>query len=400
MSALRDFFNRRAREPDHKRSEGDLQSWMLQRYDSESSFPTGYVSLADCPEVGTGIMRVAQMVSMMSIRLKRNGDNGDIREHNGLERLIDIEPTGGLYPRQMWIHSIVEDMLRHGNAYVMPITKGGLIDEVRKLAYDDVSVTHHKYDYDISVNGHCVERSEVLNFPYNPDPAKPWKGRGLMVLPSVAKALVQSRETANGLRENPVPPIIVKVNGLIKELQDDDGRDKLEKRYLTRKRKGAPWIVPGEAIDVKELKPLSIKDLAIPEAMALDTRLVAAIVGVTPYMLGIGNFDRNAHNNMVATTLPPITQVIEQVLTAGILRMNDLHFTLDYMKLISYDPENIRAYMFDGKDRGIFNVNECRAVLGYEPIPGGDEYTALENYIPIDQLSKQKKIKGGEEEDE
>ena len=399
MSALRDFFNRRAREPSRRRSSNDLTSFLLETSVSDSSFPTGYVSLADCPEVVTAIMRVAQMISTMSIRLKRNGENGDMREHNGLERLVDIEPTGGLYPRQIWIQSIVEDMLTKGNAYVMPITEEGLINELRKLDYSDVSVESGKYDYTISVLGRKVDRTEVLNFPYNPDPAKPWKGRGLMVLPAVAKALVQSRETANGLRENPVPPIIVKVNGLIKELQTEEGRDKLEARYLTRRGRGKPWIVPGEAIDVKELKPLSIKDLAIPEAMELDTKLVAAIVGVTPYMLGVGNFDRNAHNNMVATTLPPITQVIEQVLTAGLLWKRELHFVLDYMKLISYDPENIRSYMYDGKDRGVFNTNECRAALGYEPIPGGDEYTALENYIPADRAGDQKKLKeGGEEE--
>lgn len=399
MSALRNFFNRRAREPSRKRDNNELMSYLLERKVEGSSFPTGYVSLADCPEVATAIMRVAQMVSTMSIRLKRNGANGDTREHNGLERLVDIEPTGGLYPRQMWVQSIVEDMLVEGNAYVMPITKDGYIEELRKLDHSDVTVTSDKYDYEISVLGRKVDRDSILNFPYNPNPAKPWVGRGLMVLPAVAKTLVQSRETANGLRENPLPPIIVKVNGLIKELQTDEGRSKLEERYLTRKEKGKPWIVPGEAIDVKELKPLSIKDLAIPESMELDTKLVAAIVGVTPYMLGADSFNKDAHNNMVATTLPPITQVIEQVLTAGLLWKEELHFVLDYMKLISYDPESIRSYMYEGKDRGVFNVNECRAVLGYEPIPGGDEYTMLENYIPASMAGKQKKLKeGGEEE--
>lgn len=396
MSAIKDFFNRRAREPSQKRSENEaFTAFITGNASGASAFPSGYRSLADCPEVQTAIMRVAQMVSIMPIRLKRNGEHFDTRESNGLERLVDIEPTKGLYPRQIWIQTIVEDMLIHGNAYVQPITKSGLIDELRKLAWSDVSRNDGKYDYTISVNGIRVDRESVLNFPYNPDPNKPWIGRGLVVLPSVAKALVQARETSNGLRENPIPPIVVKVNGLTEELQSDEGRDKIEKRFLARRNKGKPWIVPGEAIDVKELKPLSIKDLAIPETMTLDTRLVASIVGVTPYMLGIGNFDRAAHNNMVANTLPPITQVIEQVLTAWILNRDDLHFVMDYMKLMSYDPENIREYMFSGFDRGVFNKNECRAAIGYEPTEDGDEYKALENYIPAKDAGNQKKLKEG-----
>lgn len=399
MSAIKDFFNRRAREPSRRRdAASDLQAFFYGRV-NEQAFPSGYRSLADCPEVQTAIMRVAQMISIMSIRLKRNSTDGDTREHNRLERLVDIEPVKGLYPRQIWIQSIVEDMLIHGNAYVQPITREGLIDELRKLDYNDVVREDSKYGYTISVCGRRVETDDVLNFPFNPDPRTPWKGRGLLVLPSVAKALVQARETANGLRENPIPSIIVRVNGLTEELRSDEGRDKFEKRYLKRKSTGAPWIVPGEAIDVKDLKPLSIKDLAIPESMTLDTKLVAAIVGVTPYMLGVDAFNRDAHNNMVATTLPPITQVIEQVLTAGILHARDLHFVMDYMKLMSYDPENIRSFMYEGMDRGAFSKNEARAALGYEPIEGGDVYVALENYIPADMAGKQKKLQeGGNEE--
>ena len=43
-------------------------------------------------------------------------------------------------------------------------------------------------------------------------------------------------------------------------------------------------------------------------------------------------------------------------------------------------------------DRGIVYGNEVRDRLGYDPVDGLDKLMVLENFIPLDQSSLQKKI--------
>ena len=387
---------RRTRAPARKRSVDDsVSAWFAVLGDSV--FPSGYRSLGDCPEIQAGLVRIAQIISIMPIRLMQNTEKCDVRIHNGLSRVVDIEPSP-VMPRQIWEQKIVYDMLLHGNAFVLPITKEGLIQELRPLPHSSVRMTDEKYDYTLAVDGRPVPRDSVLNFIFNPDPDKPWRGRGLSVsLEAVAASLAQSRATANSIKENPMPSIIVKVNGLSEELKTEEGRDKFERRFLKRKSTGQPWIVPGEAIDVKDLKPMTINDLAISDQISMDRKLAAAILGLPAFVLGEGDFNRDAWNLAVSTVCPPITQAIEQVLTAGLLRDPSLHFSVSFFKLMSYDLDQLKDYIYGGFDRGVFSGNEARAAVGYEPVEGLDEFKALENYIPVDQAGNQKKLKGESE---
>lgn len=360
-----------------------------------SAFIPGYITLDTCPEIQTGIMRIAQLVSIMPIHLMENGERADRRVTNELSRLIDIEPSP-IMTRQTWIQKIVADMLIHGNAYVLPITRDGLIRELRPLPYSSVTITDSAYDYEIQINGRRYDRDDVLNFVYNPDPNKPWRGRGLTVaLNVVADSLAQTRATEDGLKQNPIPPIIVLVKALIEELQTPEGRDKIERAYLKRKSAGQPWILPAEGFDVKELRPMSLKDLAIPESFELGARQAAAIIGVPAFILGAGQFNRDEWNLCVSTTIPPITQAIEQELTRKLLLNPKWHYVIDFFKLLKYDLDTLRSFVMDAFDRGAINGNEIRAVIGYDAEDGLDEYKALENYIPADRAGDQKKLKEG-----
>lgn len=43
---------------------------------------------------------------------------------------------------------------------------------------------------------------------------------------------------------------------------------------------------------------------------------------------------------------------------------------------------------------GMMSRNEGRAKFGYTPVPRLDEFITLENYIPVNRLGDQKKLKG------
>lgn len=392
------IFHRRSQSPPAADSvDGDVTQRIFDELSKiRSTFlPSGYMTLESCPEIQTGIMRIAQLISIMPVRLKENGEMADKRVVNELARFMDIEPSP-VMSRQTWMQKIVIDMLEHGNAYALPITREGLITELRPLPYSEVTVYDNAYDYELSINGRRYDRDDVLNFVYNPDPVRPWRGRGLTVsLGIVAESLAQTRATEEGLKQNPIPPIIVLVKALIEELQTPEGRDKIERAYLKRKSAGQPWILPAEGFDVKELRPMSLKDLAVPESLEIGAKQAAAIIGVPAFILGAGTFNRDEWNLCVSTTIPPITQAIEQELTRKLLTNPKWHFVIDFFKLLKYDLDTLRGFMMEGFDRGAINGNEIRAVIGYDAVDGLDEYKALENYIPADRAGDQKKLKEG-----
>jgi hypothetical protein len=45
---------------------------------------------------------------------------------------------------------------------------------------------------------------------------------------------------------------------------------------------------------------------------------------------------------------------------------------------------------------GMVNRNEGRNYFDFSPVEGLDEFVVLENYIPLDQVGNQAKLKGGE----
>lgn len=99
------------------------------------------------------------------------------------------------------------------------------------------------------------------------------------------------------------PSIVVKVDGLTDEFSSKEGRKKLLDSYLETSEAGEPWMIPAEMFDVKEIKPLTLNDLAINDSVTIDKRTVAGIIGVPPFVVGVGSYNRDEWNNFVDSKL-------------------------------------------------------------------------------------------------
>ena len=359
----------------------------------------GYTSLSKNPEICTAVDAIARLVASMTIHLMENTPGGDVRVRNELSRKIDIEPNRYMN-RYAFVHWIVKTMILggDGNAVVYPRTYRGYLQDLIPVSPSAVSFRADGWGYRIVIGGAEYDPGNLLHFALNPDETCPWKGAGYRVaLRDVAKSLRQAEATKAGFMESKwKPSIIVKVDALTDEFSSPDGRKRLLDDYISTNTAGEPWLIPAESFSVEQVKPLSLADLALPEIVQLDKRTAASIVGVPPFVLGVGEFNRDAWNNFISTKVMTIAQIIQQELTRKLLYKPEWYFRLNPRSLYSYDLKDLASIADDQYVRGIMTGNEVRDWLSMPPKDGLDDLIILENYIPRGMIGDQAKLNGGE----
>ena len=196
--------------------------------------------------------------------------------------------------------------------------------------------------------------------------------------------------------ESPAPSLVVKIESNAEELASPEGQQTLADRYLSNSRNGKPWMIPAELMDVQQVKPLTLNDLAISTNIELDKRTVAGLFGVPPFLVGVGNYSADEYNNFISSRIMPLAKGIEQELTRKLLISPNWYIRFNYRSLYSYSIDQIVAAGSAMVDRMAMTRNEWRDWAGIAPRRDMEELLALENYIPADRLGDQKKLKGGE----
>ena len=355
----------------------------------------GYTRLADNPEVLMAVWRIAELISSMSIRIMANTASGDVRIYNGLSRRLDITPNRYM-TRKTMMAAILGTLLLDGsgNAVVWPKTTDGLLEELVPIPPSQVSFLPDGFGYRVQIGGVPYDPDSLLHFVLNPSTERPWLGTGYRVaLKTVVKNLQQAGRTKNAfLSSEWKPSVIVKVDGNSDELTSTDGRRRLAEQYLNPLAPGAPWIIPAEQMEVVQVKPLSLNDLAISDSVKLDKQSVAAILGVPPYVVGVGSFNREEWNHFIATTIMPIVRGIEQEMTRKLLISPDWYISMNPWALYAYDVKDLSEIGSNLYIRGMMTGNEVRGWLHLPPKEGLDELVILENFIPQGMIGDQKKL--------
>jgi len=368
---------------------------------------SGYMSLDKSPEILTACRKIATLVSYMTLYLMANTEKGDKRVKNELSRKIDINPFQYM-TRRTWMEYIVMTMLLHGkgNAIVRPHMERGmngewLLGDLEPIPYDRFSFVQDGYGYKVLIDNQVYTPDEILHFVENPDKHLPWWGRGTtIVLKDIADNLKQAARTEKGFLESKwKPSVIVRVDSMIDEFSTPDGRKTILKDYVQSSEAGEPWLVPADQFQIEQVRPLSLQDLAIKDTLELNRRLVAAILGVPPFVVGIGDYKRDAWNAFIQDTIAPIAKNIEQELTRKLILSPKMYLKFNTFSLFDWDIKTI-ADVFGGlSDRGLVTGNEVRDRLHLSPLDDLDELRILENYIPADKVGDQKKLVQGNEEE-
>lgn len=361
----------------------------------------GYRPIMQCPEVQICIGIYADMIASMTLRLMRNTAKGDVREKNELSRLLDIEPNRRM-THMTFFQTIVRALMENGNQITYPVYRNGYLEELIPFRPSQTFLEPNgPDDYEVIYRGAHYRPDEVLHFILNPDPDEPWNGLGYKIgLKDIVASIRQSNATRKALQESPAPSIIVKVDGLTEEFRSVEGRAKLGQQFLDASEMGRPWFIPAEAFDVQQVKPLTMQDLAVRDSLELDKRAVAAIFGIPPFLVGIGDFRLEEYQHFITTRLMAIAKIIEQTMTRGLLWSEDLYLSFNPRSLYNYSLSELVTVGTQLIDHMAMRRNELRDWVGLPPDADMDELLALENYIPADRLADQKKLEGGESNDE
>ena len=385
-----------------RRSEGNRNPVALWLQDGDICC-AGYTRLSDNPEIQTGCLRIAELIGSMTIYLMSNTDKGDIRIKNELSRMLDITPNGNM-TRSHWMTVNVMNMLLYGNGngICVPHTYEGLLKSLEPIAASRVSlvpVAGSYRDYSVLIDGVARNPDNLMHFVYNPDPLYLWKGQGVTVtLRDIANNLKQAQKTENAFMASEwKPSIIVKVDALTDEFSSPEGRQKLLESYVKPSQTGQPWLIPAEQFQVEQVRPLSLADLAIKDTVELDKRTVASVLGVPPYLLGVGAFDRDEWNSFVQTKVRAIVLNIQQEMTRCLITSPNWYVFLNYWSLMDYDVKAMSDVLLAGADRGFVCGDEWRDRMHMAPA-GLTEYKILENYIPYSESGNQSKLTGGNKE--
>ncbi len=372
--------------------------WLSGGDSKDILLPTGFVPITKNEEVKKCRHKIADLVSSMTIMLMENGDNGDVRLKNELSKKIDINPNKNMI-RKNFIYKVVDDMISAGNSVVQPRMSGNLIDNLIIWDINRVNFKGNEEGYTISINNVHYDPDELLHFSLIPDDELPYKGQGYInTIKDTITNLVQANTTKTVfLKSKWKPSLIIKVQGDAEEIQDSEMREKLLNSYIGDTEAGKPWLIPADEIDVQEVRPLTLQDLAIQESIVLDKRSVASAFGVPSFMIGIGDFNKDEYNNFISSVIMPIAKSIEQELTKKLVYSPTWYFKFNPKSLMQYNLSEKTSHVKELVASGMISRNEGRGLFDYSPVDGLNEYVVLENFIPVADVGKQKKLKGDDE---
>ena len=393
MSRKRTY--KRAREPSEKRS----LVWLTDSKGFESLECQGYTTLSHNPEIMTGVDAFARLIGSMTIHLMHNTDLGDERIKNGLSEILDIRPNRYM-TRSNFIHWIIRTFYLegNGNTVVYPITERGFLRELIPIpAMRTAFVPDDEWGYKVVIDGREYDPDDVLHFAINPSPYYPWKGEGYKVsLAEVANNLKQAAATEKGFMSSKwKPSLIVRVDGLIDEFSGKAGRKKILESYVESGEAGEPWLIPAEQFEIQQVKPLTLSDLALADFVTLDKQTVASILGIPAFVLGVGEFKRDAWNSFISSSVMPLAQNMQQEFTRKLLYGPEFYFRFNPRSLYNYDLKELASVADDQYVRGIMTGNEVRDWIGLSPKEGLNDLVILENYIPLGMIGDQQKLIGG-----
>lgn len=279
-----------------------------------------------------------------------------------------------------FLYGIVVDLMLYGNCYVQKITtSSGKVIELVPLPANEVETV-------LSISG---KRTFILN-------KKVYTEKEIIHLRDFvgqeAQGLSRVKQTARLVAiDNAIDVLIAdtfvngtSASGIVSFPDDvepttaqaftDAWSRKFGKGGTTR---GSVAVIGGGAT-FQQLSPLSPADGDIQSLKEQTTARIGAVFRIPSHMLEIFSGAKYSNVQVRNTafyrdSIAPLTTLIEQKLTFGLLGDSGLTIRFDAADLLRGDLQQATAVAVDAVGAGLLSVDEARALMGYSPMAEEDK---------------------------
>jgi HK97 family phage portal protein len=227
-------------------------------------------------------------------------------------------------------------------------------------------------------------------------PTGGWKARSPIQLHAETIGAAKMRNTAQAavMRNGGFMSGIVKSPTALKPEQKEAIRQSFNTKHSGAANAGTTAILEF-GLDYQQLT-INPADLQMIEAMSFSVEDIARIYGIPPHM--IGHLERSTNNNIehqaieyVQYCLLPWAIMMEQAFDGRIFRIAEraemrFYTKLELNALMRGDVNARKEYYQTMLDRGVFSINEVRALEDMNEIPGGDMRLVQGNMITIENM--------------
>lgn len=361
--------------------------------------PKGYTPLNRNPYIRRCVHKIADLVSNMTIYVMKNGERGDERLKDEFSRKLDIEPSEYMIKKN-FVYRIVSDMLYFGNSVAIPEYEDTYLKNLKVLDGNGLTFSEKiGGGYVIGYKGIALNPESVLHFSYFVTNEHPYWGESAAgIVKNNIETLAQAETTKAAFMESKwKPSMIISLDSDVNDLEDEKTRHNILNSYVSDSERGRPWLIPANEMKIETVKPLTLNDLAINQSIEFDAKAVASCFNMPPFMLGVGDFDRDEYNFFVSTEIRSVAAIIAQVMTKQLVYSSDRYIKFSEKSLLVHTLSDKVNYTKNMLDSGMYTRNEGRNEFDLPPVDadGMDEYTILENYIPVSMSAFQKKLFAG-----
>ena len=279
-----------------------------------------------------------------------------------------------------FLYGIVVDLMLYGNCYIQKIaTSSGKVIELVPLPADEVETV-------LSISG---KRTFVLNKRIYSEKEiihlRDFVGQEAQGLSRVKQCarlvaidnaidILIADTFVNGTSASGIVSFPDDVEPATAQAFTDAWSRKFGKGGTTR---GSVAVIGGGAT-FQQLTPLSPADGDIQSLKEQTTARIGAVFRIPSHMLEIFSGAKYSNVQVRNTafyrdSVAPLTTLIEQKLTSGLLGGTDLTIRFDAADLLRGDLQQATSVAVDAVGSGLLSVDEARALMGYSPMAEEDK---------------------------
>ncbi len=357
------------------------------------------------------IDRIASQCAKLKARCIKKDEDGIATERkSNLSFLLKSKPNDFMTPYQ-FIYKIVSLLLLNDNAFVYPLYDKDTLDI--KALYPlnpilvepivDESESYYLKFYFENGESYILPKENVIHLRRFYSSSDIFGGNGSS---STHEAFLKTLGINDALLQGVEKAVfssfqikgILKLNGLLKE-EDKNRAVEAFNRALEPSGENKSSIIP---MDLKsEYTPISVDPKVVDqETLDFVQSKILDYFGVSKEVFA-NSYNEEQFNSFYEATIEPLAIQLSEAFSIGLLTDNELkngNEIVFYSERLQYASWQTKVSAIEKlMGLGLMSINESRALLGLEPIEGGNKRLQSLNYVDSDKANK---YQIGEEEKE